>query len=250
MTTTDHGRLAGKKALITAAGQGIGRAAAEAFAREGAFVVATDISEAALPELDAVKGITARRLDVMDAAAITGVLADFGPYDILFNCAGYVHSGTILDATEEEWDLAFDINAKAMFRLCRGAIPGMLERGGGSIINMSSVASSAKGVTDRCIYGTSKAAVIGLTKSIAADFVTQGIRCNAICPATVDSPSLHERLRATGDYATAWKAFVARQPMGRIGTVDEIAALAVYLASDESAFTTGQAHIIDGGWVI
>jgi 2-keto-3-deoxy-L-fuconate dehydrogenase len=246
---TDSGRLAGKTALITAAGQGIGRATVEAYAREGAKVFAADINPQTLAELDAIDGVTAKRLDVLDADAIIETLAATGPLDILFNCAGYVHSGTILECSEEDWDFAFNFNAKPMYRLCKQVIPVMMERGGGSIINMSSVASSVKGVPNRFVYGASKAAVLGLTKAIAADFVKDGIRCNAICPGTVDSPSLHDRLRATGDHDKALEDFIARQPMGRVGKAEEIAALAVYLGSDESAFTTGQVHIIDGGWV-
>ncbi|MEZ5810674.1 MAG: SDR family oxidoreductase [Rhizobiaceae bacterium] len=248
MSGSDSGRLVGKTVFITAAGQGIGRASAEACATEGAAVIATDINEAALAELDAIDGVTARRLDVTDQASVDGIMAETGPLDVLFNCAGFVHNGSILDCDEKAWDFCFDLNVKAMYRTCRAAIPGMLETGGGSIINMSSVASSLKGVPGRFVYSASKAAVIGLTKSIAADFVTRGIRCNAICPGTVDSPSLHDRLAATGDYDAAMKAFIARQPMGRLGRAGEIAALLVYLASDESAFTTGQTHIVDGGW--
>lgn len=245
---SQNGRLAGKMALITAAGQGIGRASAEAFAREGATVFAADINEATLAELDAIDSITAIRLDVTDQNAISEALSRIGPLDVLFNCAGYVHAGSILESSEEDWDFAFDLNAKAQYRLCRLVIPSMVERGGGSIINMSSVASSIKGVPNRFVYSASKAAVLGLTKAIAADHMTDGIRCNAICPGTVDSPSLHDRLRATGDYEQAMKDFIARQPMGRLGKAEEIAALAVYLASDESAFTTAQFHMIDGGW--
>jgi 2-keto-3-deoxy-L-fuconate dehydrogenase len=239
------GRLAGKTALITAAGQGIGRATAELFAREGATVWATDVNEAALKGLGDCR---TARLDVRDTAMVAQVIAQSGGLDILFNCAGIVPAGTILDCTQEDWSRAFDLNVTAMFRTAKAALPGMLARGGGAIINMASVASSIKGVPNRQAYGTTKAAVIGLTKAIAADFVTQGVRCNAICPGTVDTPSLHDRLRATGDYAAAWKAFVARQPMGRLGTPEEIAALALYLASDEAAYTTGQAYVIDGGW--
>ena len=239
------GRLAGKAALITAAGQGIGRATAELFAREGATVWATDVNETALSGLDQCRTL---RLDVRDPAMIAQVVAQSQPLDILFNCAGVVPAGTILDCADSDWERAFDLNVTAMFRAAKAVLPGMLARGGGVIINMSSVASSIKGVTNRFAYGTTKAAVIGLTKAIAADFVTQGIRCNAICPGTVDTPSLHERLRATGDYAAAWKGFVARQPMGRLGKPEEIAALALYLASDEAAYTTGQAYVIDGGW--
>ncbi|MCY4316505.1 MAG: SDR family oxidoreductase [Roseovarius sp.] len=240
--------LKGKTVLITAAAQGIGRASAEAFANAKANVIATDINMELLSELSEVKGISTRRLNVLDTNDITSTMKNIGIVDVLFNCAGVVHAGTILESTESEWDFAFDMNAKAMYRLCMAALPGMLARGGGSIINMSSVVSSLKGVPNRFIYAASKAAVIGLTKSIAADYVTRGIRCNAICPGTVDTPSLHERLRDTGDYERAKVEFIARQPMGRLGAADEIAALALYLASDASAFTTGQAHVIDGGW--
>ncbi|KZK75684.1 2-keto-3-deoxy-L-fuconate dehydrogenase [Pseudovibrio sp. Ad46] len=244
------GRLTGKTALITAAGQGIGRSTVEAYAAEGAKVFATDINEAALTELNAIEGVTGLRLDVTNADDVRDTLEVTGPLDILFNCAGFVHNGTILDCDEDAWDFSFNLNVKAMYRLCRAAIPGMLENGGGSIINMSSVASSLKGVPNRFVYCSSKAAVIGLTKAIAADFVTKGVRCNAICPGTVDSPSLHDRLKATGNYEQAMKDFIARQPMGRIGKPEEIAALAVYLGSDDSAFTTGQTHAIDGGWSV
>lgn len=244
------GRLAGKTALISAAGQGIGRASAELFAAEGAQVFAGDINDKTLAELDMNDGITAIKLDITDANAIKQALAKTGTLDILFNCAGFVDSGTILECDDAAWDFSFDLNAKAMFRMSRAALPAMLAAGGGSIINMASVVSSMKGAPNRFVYGASKAAVIGLTKGIAADFVTQGIRCNAICPGTVDSPSLHDRLHAMGDYNEAHKAFVARQPMGRLGTADEIAQLALYLASDESSFTTGQTHTIDGGWAV
>ena len=246
--TEKAGRLAGKTALITAAGQGIGRATAEMFAAEGAKVFATDINDQALQELANIDGITARHLDVLDGEAIKSIIAEAGPLDVLFNCAGFVDGGSILECDEDAWDFSFNLNVKAMYRLIRASLPAMLENGGGSIINMSSVASSIKGVPNRFVYCSSKAAVIGMTKAIAADFVTKGIRCNAICPGTVDSPSLHERLKATGDYETALKDFIARQPMGRVGSADEIAALALYLASDESSFTTGQTHAIDGGW--
>jgi 2-keto-3-deoxy-L-fuconate dehydrogenase len=241
------GRLAGKTALVTAAAQGIGRATAERFAAEGALVWATDINVEALRELE---GCRVAALDVRDDAQVTEVIGAAGKLDILFNCAGVVPSGAILDCSPEEWAFANDLNVTAMYRTIRAALPAMLAQGGGSIINMSSVASSIKGVPNRFAYSVTKAAVIGLTKSVATDFVAQGVRCNAICPGTVETPSLHERLRATGDYEAAWSAFVARQPMGRIGKAAEIAALAVYLASDEAAFTTGQTHVIDGGWTM
>jgi 2-keto-3-deoxy-L-fuconate dehydrogenase len=243
-------RLKGKTAFISAAGQGIGRATAELFAAEGAHVFASDINETTLAGLSEIDRISPIHLDVTDAHAVKRAVAELPPLDILFNCAGYVANGTILDCEEDDWDFSFDLNVKAMYRLIRLTLPAMLKNGGGSIINMSSVASSMKGVPNRFVYCASKAAVIGLTKSIAADFVTQGIRCNAICPGTVDSPSLHERLRATGDYEKAMTDFIARQPMGRIGTADEIAELALYLASESSAFTTGQPFAIDGGWAI
>jgi 2-keto-3-deoxy-L-fuconate dehydrogenase len=246
-------RLTDKTALITAAGQGIGRASAERMAREGARVIATDVNDAALAELAQVPGITARRLNVLDGAAITALAEEVGPIDILFNCAGVVHAGTVLEATEAEWDFAFDLNAKAQFRMIRAFLPGMLARGAGSIINMSSVAGPKKGPVNRAVYSASKAAVVGLTKAVAADYVTQGIRCNAICPGTVESPSLRERIagqaKAQGKTLAEIEAmFVARQPMGRLGRAEEIAMLAVYLASDESAFTTGTTQVIDGGW--
>jgi 2-keto-3-deoxy-L-fuconate dehydrogenase len=239
-------RLQGKRVLITAAAQGIGRASAEAFAREGAEVIATDVNLDKLGELAGKDGIRVLRLDVRDAAAVAALPGQIGTVDALFNVAGFVHSGTILDATEDEWDFAFDLNVRSMFRVIRAFLPGMLEKGKGSIINVSSVVGFAA-VPNRFIYSTTKAAVIGLTKSIAADFVKKGIRCNAICPGTVQSPSLEDRLHAMGDYDMARAAFIARQPMGRLGTPEEIAELAVYLASDASAFTTGQAHVIDGG---
>jgi 2-keto-3-deoxy-L-fuconate dehydrogenase len=238
-------RLAGKTAIVTAAGQGIGRATAELFASEGATVFATDINVDLLADI---AGCRTRHLDVRDPEEIAAAISEAGPIDILFNCAGYVHAGTILECDEPAWSFSIDVNVTAMYLLIRAALPGMLERGHGSIINMSSVAGSIKGVPNRFVYGVTKAAVVGLTKSIAADFVAKGIRCNAICPGTVDTPSLHERLKATGDYANAWAAFTARQPMGRLGQSAEIASLALYLASDESAFVTGQCHIIDGGW--
>ena len=239
-------RLSGKTALVTGAAQGIGRATAALFAAEGATVWATDRNPEALRGLDAVH----RRLDVTDPQQIEAVIGEAGPLDILFNCAGVVASGTILECSDADWELSFDVNVTAIYRSIRAALPGMLANGGGSIVNMASVASSITGVPNRFAYGASKAAVIGLTKSVAADFVAQGIRCNAICPGTIDTPSLQERLRATGDYESAWRDFNARQPMGRLGTAEEIARLALYLASDESSFTTGQIHVIDGGWTI
>ena len=243
-------RLKGKRALVTAAGQGIGRATALAMAAEGAEVFASDINETALAALEA-EGLTTFTLDVRDSAAVKEGVAQADP-DILFNCAGFVHHGAILDASEDEWAFAFDLNCASMFRTMQAAIPGMLERGTGSIINMASAASSIMGAPNRFIYGTTKAAVIGMTKSVAKDYVATGLRCNAICPGTIESPSLRERMQALGDQMgsleAAEKAFIERQPMGRLGTPEEIAALAVYLGSDESAFTTGQEFIIDGGW--
>lgn len=239
------GRLSGKTCLITAAGQGIGRATAEAFISEGATVWATDIDETAVQSIE---GAQARALDVTSIEAIKALHQETGPLDVLFNCAGVVHAGSILECSEEDWHFAFDLNVNAQYRMIQTFLPDMLATGSGSIINMSSVASSIKGVPNRFAYCASKAAVVGMTKAIAADFVTKGIRCNAICPGTVDSPSLHERLHDTGDYEKAMTDFIARQPMGRIGDVKEIAALAVYLASDDSGFTTGQCHVIDGGW--
>jgi len=237
-------RLEGKKAFITAAGQGIGRAIAQAYLAQGAQVTATDLKGDLLADLD---GATCFALDVTDKAALQTAVRDAAP-DILVNCAGIVHAGTILEATDDDLDFALDLNVRAMFHSIQAAVPGMLERGGGAIVNIASVASSILAAPNRYVYGTTKAAVIGMTKSVAVDFVTKGIRCNAICPGTVDSPSLHDRLRAMGDYEEAKKAFIARQPMGRIGTAQEVAALALYLGSDESGFTTGQEHIIDGGW--
>jgi 2-keto-3-deoxy-L-fuconate dehydrogenase len=246
------GRLAGKRAVITAAAQGIGRASAELFAREGAHVIATDVNAAALGTLS---GCECRALDVTDRDAITALAAAAGPVDVLFNCAGVVHGGTVLDCTNDDWDQAFAVNITAMFQMIRAFLPGMLERGRGSIINMSSVASSVTGVPNRCAYGASKAAVIGLTKSIAVDFVARGIRCNAICPGTVDSPSLQGRIRTQASASGAKEAevraqFEKRQPMRRLGRPEEIAFLALYLGSDESAFTTGTVSVVDGGWTI
>ncbi len=242
-------RLKNKRILVTAAGQGIGRAAALAMAAEGAEVFATDINPEGLAHLksEATGTLEIFELDVRSEASVVAGVSVAQP-DVLFNCAGFVHNGTVLEASDEDWDFAFDLNVRSMLRTVRAALPGMLERGSGSIINMSSACSSVIGAPNRFVYGTTKAAVLGLTKSVAIDYITKGIRCNAICPGTVESPSLHDRLHATGDYEAAMKAFVARQPMGRIAKAEEIAALVVYLASDESAFTTGQAHIIDGGW--
>lgn len=237
------GRLEGKKAVITAAAAGIGRASAELFAAEGAEVIATDIDEGKLAGL---MGCRTRRLDVTDAGAIRQFAAECGDVDVLFNCAGYVHHGTILECEDADWERSFAINVRSMFQLTKALLPGMLARGQGSIVNMASVSGSVKGVPNRFAYGASKAAVIGLTKSIAADFAPKGIRCNAICPGTVETPSLDERMSAQGDYQSARAAFIARQPMGRLGQPGEIAYLALYLASDESAYTTGTIHIIDG----
>ena len=243
-------RLAHKYALITAAGAGIGRATALAFVKEGAKVLATDINAEALAGLAAEHpSIGTRVLDVTQPEQIQALVSEHGPFDVLFNCAGYVHAGTILDTDEASWRRSFAINVDSMFHLCKAALPGMLERGRGSIINMSSVASSIKGVPNRFAYTATKAAVIGLTRSIAADYVTRGVRCNAICPGTVKTPSLGDRVRALGgDEEANWRSFVQRQPMGRLGEPEEIAALALYLASDESAFTTGTVHVVDGGW--
>jgi len=244
------GRLSNKIALVTAAAQGIGRATAEAFAREGAQVFAADINEAALAKVTGVKPL---RLDVTQPDMIAECAATIGGLDVLFNGAGFVHAGSILECTEEDWDFGMTLNVRSMFRLIKAFLPGMIARGGASIVNVSSVAGSVKGVPNRFVYSATKAAVVGLTKAVAADFLKQNIRCNAICPGTVDSPSLAQRIatqaQAEGKTETAVRdAFVARQPMGRLGRPEEIAALAVYLASDESAFTTGQIHVIDGGW--
>jgi 2-keto-3-deoxy-L-fuconate dehydrogenase len=243
-------RLAGKRCLVTAAGAGIGRAAALAFAREGADVLATDIDASALQSLASENNaIGTAVLDITDAAQIASLVQANPGIDVLFNCAGYVHAGTILDTDEAAWRRSFAINVDSMFRLCKAVLPGMLDRGKGSIVNMASVASSVKGVPNRFAYGATKAAVIGLTKAIAADYVARGVRCNAICPGTVKTPSLEQRVAALGgDRDAVWKSFIDRQPMGRLGAPEEIAALAVYLASDESSFTTGAIHVIDGGW--
>jgi 2-keto-3-deoxy-L-fuconate dehydrogenase len=244
-------RLEAKIALITAAGQGIGRATALSFAREGAKVWATDINEAALESLKAADPtIETRLLDVRDTLAIDAIVAETGPVEVLFNCAGYVHQGSILDCSEDNWNFSLDLNVSSIYRTCRAYLPGMLANRKGSIINMSSIVSSLKGTPNRFAYAATKAAVIGLTKAIAADFVRKGIRCNAICPGTVETPSLGERMASTGDAESARANFIARQPMGRLGKAEEIASAAVYLASEESAFTTGQALIIDGGWSI
>lgn len=239
------GHLNGKIAFVTGAGQGIGRAAAELFALEGADVWAGDINEQALEGL---QGRRAVALDVTDAAAVSDLAKRIGPVDILFNCAGIVTSGTVLECSEDDWARSLEVNLTSMFRLIRAFLPGMLDRGSGSIINMASVVGAPKAAPDRCAYATSKAAVVGLTKSIAADYVTRGIRCNALCPGTIETPSLHERLRASGNFEEALAAFTARQPMRRLGRPEEVAALALYLASDESAFMTGQTLMIDGGW--
>lgn len=241
------GRLQGKKALVTAAAQGIGRATAEAFAREGARVIATDVNAARLAELDGTAGIETRVLDVLSADAIAEAAAGIGAVDVLFNCAGFVHHGTILECDEAAFDFSMNLNVKSMYRMIRAFLPAMLANGGGSIINMASVSGSVKGIPFRFVYGTSKAAVIGLTKSVSADFLRQGIRCNCICPGTVQSPSLDDRINAFADPVQARRDFIARQPLGRLGTAEEIAAMAVYLAGDESAYTTGQHFIVDGG---
>ncbi|RZJ85154.1 MAG: SDR family oxidoreductase [Brevundimonas sp.] len=240
------GRLEGKTALVTGAGAGIGRAAAALFVAEGATVWASDLKRESVADI---AGAHALALDVTSAEAIAAAHAATGELDVLFNCAGYVHAGALLDCDDAAWARSFDLNVTAMFRTIRAYLPGMIARGGGSIVNMASVAGSIKGVGNRFAYGASKAAVIGLTKSIAADYVGQGIRCNAICPGTVETPSLKERLAATGDFEAAYRAFSDRQPMGRLGRAEEIASLALYLASDESSFTTGTTHIIDGGWI-
>lgn len=243
--------LAGKAALVTAAANGIGRASAEAMAARGARVIATDIDGAAVAALAQTSpNISGHQLDVLDAAAVEALVASVLPLDILLNCAGWVHDGSILDCDEAVWDRSFDLNAKAMFRITKAVLPGMLGIGSGSVINIASIVSSEKGAPRRFAYGASKAAIIGMTKSIAADFVKDGIRCNAICPGTVQSPSLNDRLAATGDFESALAAFKERQPMGRLGQPEEIAEMVCYLAGDLSAFTTGQAFAIDGGWSI
>jgi 2-keto-3-deoxy-L-fuconate dehydrogenase len=242
------GRLEGKTAVVTAAGQGMGRATVMAFAREGAKVVATDIDEAKLKSLDGVAGVTVRRLDVLDAAEIKAFAGETAAPDILFNCAGFVHNGAILDCDEDAFDFSVNLNVRAMYRMIRALLPGMIDNGGGAIVNMASVASTVIAAPNRFIYGTTKAAVIGLTKSVALDYIGKGIRANCVCPGTVESPSLQDRMRALGDYDKARESFIARQPMGRLGTAEEVAELVVYLASPESAFMTGNAIVIDGGW--
>lgn len=239
------GRLAGKRALLTAAAQGIGRATAEAMAREGAHVIATDLRKEALADLNVAE---CRELDVTDKDAVARLVQEVGGVDVLFNCAGFVHHGTILDCDEEDWAFSMELNVAGAYRMIRTFLPGMIEAGGGCIVNMSSVASSIIGVPNRFVYGASKGAVIGLTRAVAADFAGKNIRCNAICPGTVETPSLGDRMRAQGDYETARDAFIARQPMGRLGTTEEIAELAVYLASDAASYMTGSIITIDGGW--
>jgi len=240
-------RLTGKRALVTAAAQGIGQATARAFAAEGAHVIATDVSAEKLTSLNGIDELEIRVLDVTDRQAVDALAAEVDAIDILFNCAGFVHHGAVLECAESDWDFSFNLNVRSMYYTISAFLPAMLDAGGGSIINMSSVASSIKGIAHRCVYGASKAAVIGLTKSVAADYIGRGIRCNAICPGTVESPSLQARIDAFDDPAEARRAFIARQPLGRLGTAEEIAAMAVYLASDESAFTTGTNMVVDGG---
>ena len=250
MSAGEHGRLAGKRVLVTAAAQGIGEAIARACAGAGAGVLATDVNAEKLAALESVEGIDVRPVDALDPVAVTACVDAAGPFDVLASCTGYVHHGTILDCDETAWDFSFDLNVKATYRVVRAVLPGMIERGGGSIVCIASVASSVKGVPVRCVYGASKAALIGLVKSVAADFIGRNVRCNAICPGTVQSPSLDERIAARGGGPEVRQAFVDRQPMGRLGTPEEIAALALHLAADESAFTTGQTFIVDGGMTL
>jgi 2-keto-3-deoxy-L-fuconate dehydrogenase len=245
------GKLEGRVALVTSAGQGIGRASAIALAREGAKVFATDIREDLFSNISKEHpGITGFKLNVLEQAAVDAALKRTGPIDILFNCSGFVHNGTVLDCEEKDWDFSFDLNVKAHYRMIKAYLPGMLAKGKGNVINMASVASSVKGAPNRFVYGASKAAVVGLTKALAIDFVAKGIRCNCICPGTVETPSLYDRMRAQGDVEKAKAAFIARQPMGRMAQPEEIAEMVVYLASDDTAFITGQALVIDGGWSI
>ncbi|MFN0190881.1 MAG: SDR family oxidoreductase [Aestuariivirga sp.] len=245
------GRLQGKTIIVTSAAQGMGRAAAIAMAEEGAKVFATDIRADLLPELTAAhKAIDAFELNVLKDADVAAASERTGPADILFNCSGFVHHGTILDCADKDWDFSFDLNVKAHYRMIRAYLPGMLEKGKGNIVNMASVASSIKGVVNRAVYGASKAAVIGLTKAVAADYISKGIRCNCICPGTVETPSLYDRMRASGDFEKAKAAFIARQPMGRLASAEEVAKMIIYLASDESDFVTGQAFVIDGGFTL
>lgn len=243
------GRLAGKTCLVTAAANGIGRASAELFAAEGGQVIATDVNEKALASLAGTPNIETRILNVLDPDAIAAMAKEVGAVDVLFNCAGYVHMGGIFECEDKDWDFSFDLNVKAMFHMCKAFLPAMVEAGGGSIVNMCSVAGAITGAPSRLAYGASKGAVLGFTRSLAADFVTKGVRVNAICPGTVETPSLQDRIEQQGGQS-AREAFIARQPMGRLGTAEEIANLALYLASDESAYTTGQPHVIDGGWCI
>lgn len=243
-------RLAGKRILVSAAAQGIGRASALAMASEGASVLATDINDGLLKELAGTPGIQTQRLDVTDDAAVAATVAAMDRIDVLFNCAGFVHQGSLFDTTDKDWDFSFQINVRAMWKMMAAALPRMLDQGGGSIINVASVCSSIKGLPNRFVYGTTKAAVIGMTKSVAADFVTRGIRCNAVCPGTVDTPSLGDRMKQLGDIDEARRMFLARQPTGRLATAEEIAPIVVYLASDESQFATGQAFAVDGGITI
>jgi len=245
------GKLEGRVALVTSAGQGIGRASAIALAREGAKVFATDIREELFMNISKEHpGITGFKLNVLEQAEVDAALKRTGPIDILFNCSGFVHNGTVLDCEDKDWDFSFDLNVKAHYRMIKAYLPGMLAKGKGNVINMASVASSVKGAPNRFVYGASKAAVIGLTKALAIDFVSKGIRCNCICPGTVETPSLYDRMRAQGDVEKAKAAFIARQPMGRMAQPEEIAEMVVYLASEDTAFITGQALVIDGGWSI